>query len=277
MDESRNPGRLVRNMETIDIRNPFPGARSFLLASTASTQEEARTLASAAARAFPHGSLVAAEAQTAGRGRYPERRWDSEAGKNLLFTVFLASGTAALPGLPLRIGSALCSATEAYARGYGMVFARRPRLKWPNDLMFGDRKAGGILCEAGKAGVFAGIGINCNQVDFPPGIEGGATSLAAESGARIDRWALLELFLVALKASLDDSGWLRSAEDALWRKGQAATFLPGSEARGQGGGRGPRTGTIEGLGGDGSLLFKEDGDETARPYASGELRAAGTS
>ncbi len=265
-------------MEPIEIRNPFPGARCLLLSSTESTQAEARLLAERgqADGSFPPGSLVAAEAQTAGRGRYPERRWESEAGKNLLLTVFLAPESAGLAGLPLRIGCALCSATEAYSLVLGAAFARPPRLKWPNDLMFGDRKAGGILCEAGEAGVFAGIGLNCNQVAFPPGLEGGATSLAAESGARIDRWALLELFLEALRASLGDSGWLRIAEGALWRKGRPATFLPGSEARDKGG-SGPLSGTIEGLEGDGSLLFKENGDEMARPYASGELRAAGMS
>ena len=93
-------------MESIPLQNPFPGAVSYLLATTDSTQKDARRLAEAASlggdppapgSGFPVGSVVAAEAQTAGRGRIPERKWESEAGKNLLFTVFLGPGRPPCP------------------------------------------------------------------------------------------------------------------------------------------------------------------------------------
>jgi BirA family biotin operon repressor/biotin-[acetyl-CoA-carboxylase] ligase len=273
-------------VESIPLRNPFPGAVSFLLASTDSTQKDARRLAEAASLGgdppapgggFPVGSLVAAETQTAGRGRIPERRWESEAGKNLLFTVFLGPGPASLPGLPLRIGTALCGAVALYADKAGARFDRPPRLKWPNDLMLGDRKAAGILCESGPSGVFAGIGLNCNQVEFPPWLDAKATSLAAELGREVSRWDLLELFLGALAESLRDVEWRGKAEGMLWKKGERATFLPGSASPGPAAGRRVLMGRPVGLDGEGSLLFLEDGAESAVAHASGELRAGETS
>lgn len=255
-------------MESIPIRNPFPGARSYLMASTRSTQAEARLLAE---RGAAPGSLVAAEAQTEGRGRFPERRWEAEAGKNLLFTIFLEPAAAGLPGLPIRIGAALCESVIAYSRSLGTEFARPPRIKWPNDLMLGDRKAAGILCEAGASGVFAGIGLNCNQVVFPASIEARTTSLAAELGREVYRWALLEVFLGRLAASLEDGDWLRKATAMLWKLGEAAVFSPGRLGADGDQGSLPLTGVIEGLDEAGSLLFKEEGRIAARAYAAGEL------
>ncbi len=265
-------------MEVIEIRNPFPGAKCYLVARAASTQDEAKRLA---AGGLPHGSLVAAEVQTAGRGRFPERRWESEAGKNLLFTLFLEPPAAALPGLPLRIGSALCAAVSDYAEGQGASFPRPPRLKWPNDLMFGDRKAAGVLCEAGPLGVFAGIGLNCNQLAFPPALEAEASSLARELGREVGRWAILESFLRELRAELEgpdsvgEGGWRTKAEALLWKKGDDAVFLPGSEVSSAGSSprRGALEGTIEGLDQAGALLFRVHGEGFARAFVSGELRA----
>ena len=244
-------------MEPIPIRNPFPGALCLLVESTASTQAEARVLAGnrhLPGQAFPPGSLVAAQRQSAGRGRFPERTWESETGKNLLFTIFLEAETASLPGLPIRIGSALCEAVESLPLS--------PRLKWPNDLMLGDRKAAGILCEAGPSGVFAGIGLNCNQLAFPGELAARATSLAAELGRELDRWALLGRFLEALAASLGDALWREKAEARLWKMGESLVFLEG---------RGSLVARIEGIDTEGSLLLREKGSATVRPHAAGEL------
>lgn len=267
-------------METLPIRNPFPGAVSRLVEATGSTQGEARRLAEACGAdgggtspgsAFPHGSLVAANAQSSGRGRFPEREWVSEPGKNLLFTLFLDPTAAS--ALPIRIGSALCDAATLYGRSLGASFAAPPRLKWPNDLMFADRKAAGILCEAGSSGVFAGIGLNCNQLSFPPGLETKATSLALELGREVGRWALLEIFLEALAGALRDADWRRRAESLLWRKGEPAIFLPGSAASSKGREQRAMIGTVEGIDASGSLLFRERGKAKAQAHASGELRA----
>jgi BirA family biotin operon repressor/biotin-[acetyl-CoA-carboxylase] ligase len=269
-------------MDVLPIRNPFPGAACYLVSRTGSTQEEARSLAEgrgfvegarAAPPPFPPGSLIAAELQSAGRGRFPERGWESEAGKNLLFTLYLEPRP--VPALPIRIGAALCAAVARYARERELVFASQPRVKWPNDLMLGDRKAAGILCESGSSGTFAGVGLNCNQRAFPPGLEAKATSLARELVSEIDRWALLELFLAALKESLADSGWRAGAEALLWRRGELAAFLPGRSAGGADRAGSAVIGRIEGLDEEGSLLFEEEGGTGARAYAAGELSYGG--
>jgi BirA family transcriptional regulator, biotin operon repressor / biotin---[acetyl-CoA-carboxylase] ligase len=257
-------------MEPIDIKNPFPKAGSFLVAKTESTQEEAKLLA---ARGFPPGSLVAAEEQSAGRGRFPDRKWESQPGKNLLFTLILAPEAALLPGLPLRVGLALCEAIQGYASMIGARFASEPRIKWPNDLLIGDKKAGGILCEAGPGGVFAGLGLNCNQIDFPEAQGRAPTSLERELGREVSRFAILERFLEILWRALGEEDWREAVEERLWRRGEEAAFLPGLAGR-MGSSGSPLVGTIEGIDDSGFLLFRARGDAAARSYPAGELTVA---
>jgi BirA family transcriptional regulator, biotin operon repressor / biotin---[acetyl-CoA-carboxylase] ligase len=121
-------------------------ARIVHLESVASTQDIARDL--------PIGSIVIADHQTAGRGRL-EHRWEAPPGSALLASFVLAPN----PLLSLAAGVA---AAEACAQGV--------RLKWPNDLLLGGRKVGGILVEATATRAVCGIGIN---LTWAP--EGGAT------------------------------------------------------------------------------------------------------
>jgi BirA family biotin operon repressor/biotin-[acetyl-CoA-carboxylase] ligase len=106
------------------------------LESVASTQDVARDM--------PIGSIVIADHQTAGRGRL-ERRWEAPPGTALLVSFVLEPN----PLLSLAAGVA---AAEACGQGV--------RLKWPNDLLLGGRKVGGILVEATPAKAVCGIGIN---------------------------------------------------------------------------------------------------------------------
>jgi BirA family transcriptional regulator, biotin operon repressor / biotin---[acetyl-CoA-carboxylase] ligase len=154
----------------------------------------------------PAGGLVVADRQTAGRGRL-DRTWFSPPGDCLLFSMGLRHGfePARLGLVPLAAGVAACSAARWAGTG--------ARLKWPNDLMIGGRKAGGILCEAvrstGSAGwVVVGVGINVNVTagDFPPELRETATSLLAESGRRVDRAILLERFLEAFLPLVGELG-----------------------------------------------------------------------
>jgi len=265
-------------MRALPISNPFPGAACLLVESAFSTQDEARRLAGPA---FPYGSLVAAESQGGGRGRIASRRWESEAGKNLLFTIRLDPAYARAPALPLRVGAALCRAVEALAEGAGGARGpgpaigpgptAGPRLKWPNDLLFGDRKAAGMLCEAAADGLYAGIGVNCNQRAFPGGLAAKATSLALELGREVDRWALLELFLGKLKAGLEEAGWRPGVEALLWRRGELVRFVPGLPPEEAAGTRGPAIeGRLEGIDASGSLVLSREGGPP-EAFASGEL------
>ena len=109
--------------------------------------------------------LLAAETQTAGRGRRG-RKWRSAPGAGATFSILrrMRCAPAALVGLPIAVGAAAARALRALG-------ARGVTLKWPNDLMARRRKLGGILIEtrsapgSGKAGtvVVVGIGINCRR------------------------------------------------------------------------------------------------------------------
>lgn len=106
------------------------------LESVTSTQDAARDL--------PIGSVVVANHQTAGRGRL-DHRWEAPSGTALLASFVLRPN----PLLSLAAGVA-----AAEACGHDV------RLKWPNDLLLGGRKVGGILVEATPAKAVCGIGIN---------------------------------------------------------------------------------------------------------------------
>lgn len=263
-------------MKILDIRNPFPCGRSYVAERVGSTQDEAKLLAeswdrSGAEPAFPCGSLIAAEEQLSGRGRVRGRQWRSVPGADLLFTLRLSSDVAALPALPLRIGSALCRAVSGLAASAGRAFNVHPRIKWPNDLMLGDRKAAGVLCEAGGQGVLAGIGVNCARRDFPPEIRDKATSLEAELGRPVDRWALLELILGEIRSALGDDEWRRSLTPLLWRRGEEVTFAPGPAAE-SGVRIEPIRARLVGVDQAGALVLAlEDGRVEA--FLSGELTA----
>ena len=111
-------------------------ARIIHLESVTSTQDVARNL--------PIGSMVVAEHQTAGRGRQ-KHRWQAPPGTALLVSFVLAPNAL----LSLAAGVAAAEACE-----------QDVRLKWPNDLLLGGRKLGGVLVEATPAKAVCGIGIN---------------------------------------------------------------------------------------------------------------------
>jgi BirA family transcriptional regulator, biotin operon repressor / biotin---[acetyl-CoA-carboxylase] ligase len=141
-------------------------ARILHLESVTSTQDLAREL--------PIGSVVVADHQTAGRGRL-EHRWEAPPGTALLASFALAPN----PLLSLAAGVA---AAEACGQGV--------RLKWPNDLLLGDRKVGGILVEATPTKAICGIGIN---LTWAP--DGAATlnqprdQLMERLGPAVARWS----------------------------------------------------------------------------------------
>jgi BirA family biotin operon repressor/biotin-[acetyl-CoA-carboxylase] ligase len=152
----------------------------------------------AARSGAPHGSVYFADEQSAGRGR-GGHDWHSAAGEGLYVSVLLRPAIPAirLPLLPLSAGLAAAEAVRAVA---GLTVD----LRWPNDILIGPRKSGGILVESkidGQIAGFAvvGIGINVHQRDFDPGLSTPATSLDLESGRRISRQALLVCLLESLE------------------------------------------------------------------------------
>jgi BirA family transcriptional regulator, biotin operon repressor / biotin---[acetyl-CoA-carboxylase] ligase len=167
------------------------------------------TCAELAANGAPEWTLVAAGHQTAGRGRL-DRSWRDRPGESLLFSVLLRPRIAAeLAGLlPLLAGAAMAEAV-------GIRADVRAGCKWPNDVMVGSDKVGGILGEAAVEGgelrhVVLGIGMN---LGVPPDVDGAA------SVAGVDAAALLEEFLARLHRSYrpHDEGFEASVV-AAWRR-----------------------------------------------------------
>ncbi len=157
-------------------------------------------------RGAPEGLVVAADFQTAGRGRL-DRRWESPPGANLLASVLLRPRCDGAH-VHLCTGAVALAAADACREVAGV----EPVLKWPNDLLVGGSKLAGILAEAEFSGgelasVVIGVGLN---VAWPGPEEAGGTCLddVGASAQPVDRRALLERLLGALSARrplLDDA------------------------------------------------------------------------
>ena len=144
-----------------------------------STNRRARELASAGA---PHGTLVTAGAQTAGRGRQG-RRWEAPAGSALLCSLVLREFDALLS---LRAGLAVAD-----------VAGEAARVKWPNDVQVDGRKVAGVLVEGRPHEGWAVVGIGVNVSAAPSDLPDAAAL------GREDVEAVLAELLAALEARLD--------------------------------------------------------------------------
>ena len=165
---------------------------------TAVTGSTNADLLARAAAGEPEGAVLAAEHQSAGRGRLG-RAWTSPPRAALTFSVLLrpsAVPRARLGWLPLLAGVAVAAAVRAVA-------AVDAQLKWPNDVLAGLSKLAGILAEAAGDAVVVGIGVNVSTgpAELPPPGPGGlaATSLAIEGAATADRAVLLAEILAGLE------------------------------------------------------------------------------
>jgi BirA family biotin operon repressor/biotin-[acetyl-CoA-carboxylase] ligase len=162
---------------------------------TGSTNSDALAAARSGA---PHGSVFFADEQTAGRGR-GGHQWLSTAGDGLYVSVVLRLNISAerLMLLPLAVGLAAAQAIEE-------VTGLAVDIRWPNDLLIGPLKAGGILVEARTESkepphAVVGIGVNVHQQTFPADLATPATSLDVAMGRRVSRQALLVALLHALE------------------------------------------------------------------------------
>lgn len=181
------PGRPLRHLEVVE--------------STGSTNAdllERRDLGMDIA-----GLVLVAEHQSAGRGRHG-RRWASPAGSQITFSLGVeASGTppAGWGWLPLLTGVAVADAV-------GATTGIEARLKWPNDILVGSDKLGGILAEVAAPDpvIVVGVGLNVTLTalevgELAPGSR--ATSLLMLGSTMLDRSALLGSILAELTARID--------------------------------------------------------------------------
>ncbi len=188
-----------------------------------------------AAGGAPDGAVALAERQTAGRGG-PGHDWYSPAGVGIWFSRVVRPPTPC-PPVPMIVAATAIAVAEALQSATGADLL----LRWPNDIMSGDLKLGGIVIEtrdfdARAPLLVVGIGINVNlkAADFPPELQGTATSLRVCTSRIHDRTDLLEGMLTSLQGWLGrlyqgEAGALSSEYDRrVAYRGRRVTLLEGT-------------------------------------------------
>ena len=172
------------------VRSSLPDRRIDWHSAIESTMIEASRLAAAGC---PSGTIVGAEEQTTGQGRYG-RAWHSEPGSGLYVSIVLRHrfGPSTLPLITLALGLATSDAILK-------VTDLACDLRWPNDVLIQSRKCAGILTQLEGSAIIAGIGINVNHSKFPEELTEIATSLRLASHRIHSR----ERLLVELAGSVD--------------------------------------------------------------------------
>lgn len=217
--------------------------------SIGSTNDRALAWARAGA---PHGAMVTADEQTAGRGRQG-RRWVSPAGEGLYASVVLRPAQGWSPrwaALGLAVGLGVREGLAGWLPEL--------KLKWPNDLLVEGRKLAGVLCETRWQGsapdVVIGFGINVLQRELPAELRATSVAIEMADGTCPSRQEVLEAVLVELERVL-----------AGFFAGGFAAIRGGYERHSAVIGRGLMVGGIAAVG-EG---FDEDGALRVRPEAGG--------
>ena len=217
------------------------------------------------ARDGPEGQVLVAEEQTAGRGRLG-RSWVSEPGAALTFSVLLRP----VPVPPSRLGWLPLLAGVAVATAVRSVAAVPATLKWPNDVLAGDRKLAGILAEQSGDAIVIGIGLNVATPAAALPVPA-ATSLLVE-GSNVAREPLLvevlrrfERWYAAFREDPDPArvGLLAEYRTLCATLGRPVRVeLPGNRQL---------TGTAEDVDVDGRLLIREYGSPAQVAVSAGDI------
>ena len=271
MTEPQPPGAPALDAAWLRAAVVRPGGLWRDVEVTAVTGSTNADLLARAAGGEPEGAVLAAEQQTAGRGRLG-RAWVSPPRAALTFSVLLrpaAVPRARLGWLPLLAGVAVAAAVRTAA-------AVDAWLKWPNDVLAGPAKLGGILAEAAGDAVVIGIGLNVSTgpADLPPPGPGAlaATSLRLAHARSLDRGELLAAILAGLERRY--LTWCRFAGDTE-RSGVRAEYTRlcatlGRPVRAELPGGRVLDGLAAGIDPDGRLLVSVP-SEAELPVAAGDI------
>lgn len=260
IDSVRNRGyRLVSEPDLLDADKILPDASENLVIKRIVTMKETDSTNEEAKRRVHSGDeggvVIAAERQTAGKGRFC-RVWESPFRDGLFFSILLK------PELP-----PTDVASITLAAGYAVCLAIRDitgidaRIKWPNDVIVGNRKLCGILTEMSAQSdriehLIIGIGINVNNSSFPDEIAKRATSLFIETGKKTDRNFFFSRVLYYLDRAIGGFLVSLSIEDIEHFKEICATM--GRTVTVQRG-RNTITGIAYDISPEGELIIKTDG------------------
>ncbi len=241
------------------------GEPIYFLSTCTSTNDVVKDMA---AQGASEGTVVIADEQTSGKGRF-RRHWFSSRGKGLYISVLFRPQQPEVSLLTLTAGLAV-------AEVLGDVFGIKTCLKWPNDLLWEGKKLGGILSESSFIGnqlnfVVVGIGINLNhsEKDFPANIRETSISLRQIKHKDADKdiflpnlWKTLKIwydFYVQKKTNLIISSFMESSCYTLGQKLVALTD------------RGAVLGTFKGIDHQGGVILEtRDG---IRAYFSVDIKS----
>jgi BirA family biotin operon repressor/biotin-[acetyl-CoA-carboxylase] ligase len=229
------------------------GSRLHYFPELGSTNAEARQLAEAGAA---EGEIVLADSQTDGRGRLG-RRWESPPLQNLYLSVILRPNLA-----PAHAAQITLMAAVALADTASFFLPGRVAVKWPNDILVGERKLAGILAEAACTPqrldyVILGIGVNVNYRvrEMPESVRDRATSMADLNARSVARESVLVRLIHDLDrcyGELEENGFaaLRPRWEGYFNlRGRAVRIELGDRAL---------TGCAVGVDSDGALLVEDD-------------------
>jgi BirA family biotin operon repressor/biotin-[acetyl-CoA-carboxylase] ligase len=252
------------------LRTHSFGGRIYHLRCAGSTNQVAQDLAR---RGCPEGTLVVAEEQTAGRGRW-QRSWYSPPRQGIWMSLVLRP-----PLAPHLVPQITMVAGVSCARAIHEHLGLRPGIKWPNDIVCDDgRKLCGILVEMEASAeqvhfLVAGIGVNVNQelADFPPDLRDTAASLRMITGGRVERLPLTRCLLEMFEEDYERycrEGFATARKQ--WLDYQATlgrmVRVRGAEEF---------TGEACGLDEDGCLLVRSEGGQIRRSIAGEILEVRG--
>jgi BirA family biotin operon repressor/biotin-[acetyl-CoA-carboxylase] ligase len=223
---------------------------------TDSTNSRARELAAAGA---PHGTVVTASGQTAGRGRQG-RTWTAPPNKALLYSAIVRPLEEHHVTLPLAVPLAVCEAAEQ------MNPDLECKVKWPNDIHVEGRKLAGVLIEArpqdGWAVVGVGLNISIRRDEFPPELQDTATSILDHGQRTQERGSAGPSPLLSagppLLGPLNQrlNHWVRAEPDEVLETWRERDALKGREVEWDGG-----SGVAEGVDGRGYLVVVTPGGD----------------
>jgi BirA family biotin operon repressor/biotin-[acetyl-CoA-carboxylase] ligase len=224
----------------------------------------------AASDGASEGSVFTADEQTAGRGR-GDHAWHSPAGQGLYVSIVLRPQLAPndVLWLSLIAGLAVYAAIER-------VTTIAVDLRWPNDIMLGEKKLGGILTELGTEGgrvahAVVGIGLNINQPGFPAELAALATSLRIETDREWPRDEILTSLLRAIDREYRGLGSSPTAKAEIVRRfEQASSSARGARVAVDDHGAAQFTGVTEGLDSRGFLRVQTT--DGLRTVMSGGVR-----
>ncbi len=237
----------------------------------ASTNSEAMQAAAAGA---PEGSAFIAEEQTAGRGR-GGHSWTSPPSTGIYCSILLRPSLVPADAIILSMMAGLATAFAVK-----QITGIQPDLRWPNDLLIGDKKFCGILTEMNAEvtrvrHAVIGIGINVNQEEFPPELQTIATSMRIASGKACSRVQLTAALLQSLDreyCALTTRDIAEARRDIFQRFEQQSSYARGKQVHVEE--DGGYDGTTAGLDDRGFLLVETD--RGLRTVLSGGVRPLST-